>query len=101
MAAEWQEKLGVSIKKVYSKFEDFALPGDSRQESILHGLSRCMETSVSSDDKVIIHDAVRPLASSELISACFHQLPAYDGAMGSGDDQFVGDGTTYTDRYTY
>ena len=65
-----------------SKFESYAKPGSSRQESILNGLKKCMELSVDSDhDNVIIHDAVRPRVKPELISECFSQLEDYDGCM--------------------
>ncbi len=65
------------IKKV----SGFALPGDTRQESILNGLNVCMKNSVNDNDNVIIHDAARPMVSEELIVACLKQLEYHDGCM--------------------
>lgn len=78
----WQEDiLGWIEEYGIQKFDRFAEPGESRQGSILNGLLACMETSVSDEDKVIIHDGVRPLVSSELITACFRELEEHDGCM--------------------
>lgn len=78
----WQEDILRWLKQYgIQKFDRFAQPGDSRQGSILNGLLACMETSVSPEDKVIIHDGVRPLVSSPLISECFRQLEHHDGCM--------------------
>ena len=52
-----------------------------RQESILSGLSVCMERSESETDKVIIHDGVRPLVSCELIDACFDAIGEYEACL--------------------
>lgn len=72
---EWIKEFGIQ------KFDRFAEPGESRQGSILNGLLACMETSTSDKDNVIIHDGVRPLVSSALITECFRQLEEHDGCM--------------------
>lgn len=78
----WQEDIRKWLDEYHiQKFDRFAEPGDSRQGSILNGLLACMETSTSDKDKVIIHDGVRPLVSSALITECFRQLEEHDGCM--------------------
>ncbi len=81
MAKEWQKRLEKDLCGKYKKLIGFAEPGAVRQESILSGLSLCMERSESEEDKVIIHDGVRPLVSGELISACFAALGEYEACL--------------------
>ena len=52
-----------------TKFSGFAVPGETRQESVVSGLLACEAQQVSPQDIVIIHDAARPLVSTKLISA--------------------------------
>lgn len=81
-ASEWQEKLFGWIKQYrITKFVSFALPGDTRQESILNGLEECAKCVIDEKDKVVIHDGVRPLLSDSLITKCFTELEKYDGCM--------------------
>lgn len=78
----WREDIrGWLAEYGIQKFDRFADPGESRQGSILNGLLACMETSASDKDRVIIHDGVRPLVSSALITECFRQLDEHDGCM--------------------
>lgn len=81
IANQWQKQIKGRIVEKINKSLDFALPGESRQESILNGLTKCMETSNDTLDKVVIHDAVRPLVSLSLIRNCLDKLPEYDGCM--------------------
>lgn len=81
MAPAWQEKLEAELREKYSKLAGFAAPGSIRQESILSGLEFCMERSMSGEDKVIIHDGVRPLVSCELICECFKALEEYEACL--------------------
>ena len=81
MAPAWQEQLEEELRSKYKKLQGFAAPGSIRQESILSGLLVCMERSVSEDDKVIIHDGVRPLVSCELIDACFDAIGEYEACL--------------------
>lgn len=57
-----------------NKFVTFAEAGTDRQNSIFNGLRACAKLSTSDRDKVIIHDGVRPLLSSDLISRCLNEL---------------------------
>ncbi len=77
----WQEKIySWIIKDDIDKFIGFALPGKSRQESILHGLESCINL-IGTEDIVIIHDAVRPFVSVKLIEECILGASEYDGCM--------------------
>ena len=61
----WWEPILTELPKV-SKLKGFSLPGDNRQLSILNGL-RDMKDYMGDGDIVLIHDAVRPCVSKELI----------------------------------
>jgi len=50
----------------YGKIIDFADPGENRQLSILSGLN-VLKKYIKDDDHVIIHDAARPLVSTEML----------------------------------
>ena len=66
-ADEWRPSIRKWMEKEkVTKFESFADPGKTRQESFLSGLEACMLTSKSEKDGVIIHEAVRPLHLSGL-----------------------------------
>lgn len=81
-APAWQPKIKEWFKQYgVQKFDSFAQPGPDRQSSICNGLESCMAASASEEDCVIIHDAVRPLVSENLISACLAALQDHDGCM--------------------
>ena len=78
----WHYKICNWIKEYkISKFISFALPGSTRQESLINGLKVCANLSKNFSDGVIIHDAVRPLVRSSLISECLNKLKEADGCM--------------------
>ena len=62
------------------KFWGFALPGTARQLSINNGLNK-LEQVCPDIDRVIIHDAVRPLVSQKLIKGCIDSLDHASGVM--------------------
>ena len=94
---EWREDMindveaaGLDVKKITG----FALPGETRQLSILNGLKRIMEETASdrvddvnwrvSPDTVLIHDAARPFLTADLLDRCYKALDAdadTDGVM--------------------
>ncbi len=83
----WQEFILEERKRLYrtlsasgSKFRQFAEPGTSRQQSILHGLLALKETA-DERDIVLVQDAVRPLASERLLQSCVEAAARADGAM--------------------
>ena len=61
------------------KFACYADPGETRQYSIISGLKEIER--LGGADKVIIHDAARPLVSDRLITSCLENLDGCDGVM--------------------
>ena len=79
-AEQWHSKIAEWLKEYKIKIECiFAKSGDTRQESILNGLIAC--NSFGESDKVIIHDAVRPLIPCDLIKKCLVTLNEADAVM--------------------
>lgn len=73
------------IKEIFEKlgkrkFRGFAQPGEARQLSIYNGLKK-LEQVCPDADRVIIHDAVRPLVSLDLIERCMGGLDQAAGVM--------------------
>ncbi len=62
------------------QFLGFAMPGDNRQGSIINALEGISEY-MAKGSVVMIHDAVRPLVSAELIAECDNKLKGSDGVM--------------------
>ena len=60
---EWMRNCGIR------KFRGFAKPGASRQESVKNGLL-AMREHAADRDIVIVHDAVRPCTSEDIITEC-------------------------------
>jgi 2-C-methyl-D-erythritol 4-phosphate cytidylyltransferase/2-C-methyl-D-erythritol 2,4-cyclodiphosphate synthase len=56
----------------------FVFGGDSRQESVLNGLTALADAPPHA---VFIHDAARPFASTELIARCMNGLSDKDGVV--------------------
>ena len=70
---KWLDDFGIK------KFAGYADPGETRQYSIINGLKEIEKFGGA--DKVIIHDAARPLVSDRLITACLENLDGCDGVM--------------------
>ncbi|MGN0688589.1 MAG: IspD/TarI family cytidylyltransferase [Oscillospiraceae bacterium] len=62
------------------KFRGFSDVGETRQLSIVSGLTDII-TYAADSDYVIIHDAARPLVSAKDISACLSAAQGHDGAL--------------------
>ena len=81
-ANDWHEQI---MQWVFTyrieKYWGIVLPGETRQSSILNGLTGCIDDEVSVDDVVVIHDAVRPLVPIELIETCIQKAAQYGGCM--------------------
>ena len=71
---EWLQRTGID------KFKAYAVPGEARQLSILSGLET-IKALLPETEKVIIHDAVRPFLSLELITGCLTGLDQAAGVM--------------------
>lgn len=81
-ADQWKEAIIHWLEEYrITKVVNIALPGSSRQESILSGLEACMCDSENDDYCVIIHDAVRPCVSEELIRNCLQACNEHEGCM--------------------
>lgn len=81
-APEWRDRLKSWMEKYQiKKFIDFALPGETRQESILNGLEVCLQNAADENDVVLVHDAVRPLVSDSLLSQCYAVAGEFGGCM--------------------
>lgn len=81
-AEEWHEPIKRWVSAYHiTKYWTLALPGETRQSSILNGLDACTGERICDDDIVVIHDAVRPLVPIELIEMCIQTAAQYGGCM--------------------
>ncbi len=81
-AHEWQNFIQEWIqKKQIDKFASFAIPGKSRQHSILSGLKEARRIGDEAVDNIIIHDAARPFLSEKMIEDCINGLEKYDDIL--------------------
>ena len=81
-AMEWQDTISDWCKGTIQKLTNFALPGETRQGSILNGLDCCIKPGKKmKEDIVIIHDAVRPNVSQNLITQCINTALEFGGCM--------------------
>lgn len=71
----WAKQYGIS------KLAAFAEPGKTRQHSLLNGLLACAQFGITDRDIVLIHDAVRPLVTPELIRSCAESLENHDAVL--------------------
>ena len=91
-AKEWHEEIIADAKKhgiCADKIAGFAMPGISRQSSILNGIQCIIEPraadrendDISDADTVLVHDAARPRLTEAQINACFTALDGHDGVL--------------------
>lgn len=78
----WQDSIREWLKSADDrrKFRGFSEPGKNRQLSIFHGLED-MRRYAEDSGYVFVHDAARPLLSSEQITECLDQAAGHDGLM--------------------
>ena len=77
----WEEKLRAYAEEFsIDKLNVVAKGGDSGQESIRNGVFE-LEKSFDKDDIVLIHDAIRPMVSAEIISDCIMKTRQYGNAI--------------------
>lgn len=82
VAEEWLEFVKECIDRVSPKIPVyFAMPGETRQASIINTLKVAKDNGVSSSDIVLIHDAARPLLTSKLVSECFKACEDADAVL--------------------
>lgn len=63
----------------------YSTPGETREHTIYNALKCAKENGYSDDDIVIIHDAVRPMVSKEVIDDCLRGCAEYDAAIATID----------------
>lgn len=82
VAEEWHDFVKKSISKINTnKPIYFTSPGETRQFSIYNALKTIQEIGGQSEDIVIIHDAARPLVSTQLINNCINACQESDGVL--------------------
>lgn len=75
---QWQNFISNNFQS--SKFKGFSAPGVNRQLSIYNGLCDIIKYA-SNNDCVLIHDAARPLISTDLITNCLTTVQDHDGVL--------------------
>lgn len=74
----FRERLETDAKDVLRKRIELVVGGEHRQQSVEHALSK---VSAASDDIVLVHDAVRPLVTSEIIREVIEAAKKYGAAI--------------------
>lgn len=82
VSEEWHEfvKQKVSMLNAHKPIY-YTTPGETRQYSIYNALKTIKEIGGQDKDIVLIHDAARPLVSSQLISNCIQSCQNADGVL--------------------
>jgi len=89
---EWRELIEADADKAgldTGKIGGYAIPGISRQTSILNGMQEIIRSvdekvsisAMNEGDTVLIHDAARPFVTVKLLNKCYEALPGHDGVM--------------------
>ncbi len=80
--SECMECMGETLdcKEFTDKFKGFSAPGENRQLSILHGLEDIRSYAADSD-YVLVHDAARPLLSTQMVTDCINAVSGHDGVI--------------------
>lgn len=82
LADEWRDFVQEALKDVLaSKPVLYSAPGRTRQFTIYNALEKLKAAGAADDDRVIIHDAARPLVTQELIDACLDENRHCDGVL--------------------
>lgn len=79
----WHGRIGDYMEgnyRFWEKFCGFSKPGENRQLSIINGLGDIQRYAADSD-RVLIHDAARPLLTAETVSACLAAADGHDGVL--------------------
>jgi 2-C-methyl-D-erythritol 4-phosphate cytidylyltransferase len=76
--ASFRERLLSAAKDVFKKKIELVVGGEHRQQSVEHALNAI---SAAPDDIVLMHDAVRPLVTSEIIREVIRAAEKYGAAI--------------------
>ena len=74
----FRDRLRTEAKDVISKRVELVTGGEHRQQSVAHALNA---VTASPDDIVLVHDAVRPLVSAEIIHDVIEAAKKYGAAI--------------------
>jgi 2-C-methyl-D-erythritol 4-phosphate cytidylyltransferase len=74
----FRERLQAEAKDVLKKKVEFVAGGEHRQQSVEHALNGI---SAAPDDVVLVHDAVRPLVTTEIILEVIEAAKKYGAAI--------------------
>lgn len=74
----FRERLESEAKDVLRKKIELVVGGEHRQQSVEHALSKVV---AAPDDIVLVHDAVRPLVSAEIIREVIEAAKKYGAAI--------------------
>jgi 2-C-methyl-D-erythritol 4-phosphate cytidylyltransferase len=74
----FRERLGMEAKDVLKKEVEIVAGGEHRQQSVEHALNAI---SAAPDDIVLVHDAVRPLVTAEIIREVIEAAKKYGAAI--------------------
>src|SRR5580698_6764135 len=72
------EALGAEGKDILKKKVELVVGGEHRQQSVEHALNA---VSAAADDVVLVHDAVRPFVTGEIIGAVIEAAKKYGAAI--------------------
>jgi len=76
--AGFRERLAADAKDVLQKKVEFVIGGEHRQQSVEHALNAI---NAAPDDIVLVHDAVRPLVTPEVIHEVIEAAKKYGAAI--------------------
>lgn len=74
----FRERLQADAKDLLKKKIEFVVGGEHRQQSVEHALNALQ---ASPDDIVLVHDAVRPLVTAEIINDVIEAAKKYGAAI--------------------
>jgi 2-C-methyl-D-erythritol 4-phosphate cytidylyltransferase len=76
--AGFRETLAKEAKDILKKKVELVIGGEHRQQSVEHALNA---VSAAADDVVLVHDAVRPLVTAEIIHDVIEAAKKYGAAI--------------------
>lgn len=84
--AQWKDFVDEYVRKMDIKGPVmYSAPGDTREHTIYNALKCAKESGYANEDIVIIHDAVRPMVSKEVIDDCLNGCAEFDAAIATID----------------
>lgn len=82
VADEWLDYVKISVDRIAPEIPVFyCKPGKQRQGTIIEALKKASEKGAKSEDVVLVHDAARPLLTSDLITRCLEESKHSDAVL--------------------